>query len=177
MTVLEQTVQARLDPEGRQVVDVLVDRGYHPDTIVARSGIPLRLVFQREDADACSERVVFSSPHIDRRLATTGATMIELPAQPPGEVRFTCGMGRYRGRIELVADRAPSRLERLRQRTSRLETPLGTALVLWICSLPLIAVVGLLASDATAALAAAGAALIAWVAGCLWAFGRSTQPT
>ena len=86
--------RARDAPSGVQVVDVLVDRGYHPDAIVARAGLPLRLLFHRIDVDACSERVVFSSPHIDRHLAMTGATMIELPAQPPGEVRFTCGMGR-----------------------------------------------------------------------------------
>ena len=174
--IVEQTVRARVDPAGRQVVDVLVDRGYHPDTIIARAGIPLRLVFRRHDVDACSERVVFSSPHIDRRLDASGLTTIELPGQPPGEVRFTCGMGRYRGRIELVAMRAPTPLSRLRDRASRLETPLGTALVLWLCSLPLIALVGVLALDATLTLAAAGAALVAWVAGCLWAFGRSAEP-
>lgn len=175
--MLEQAVRARVDPAGWQVVDVVVDRGYHPDAIVARAGIPLRLVFRREDDDTCSERIIFSAPHLDRRLAATGETTIELPAQTPGEVRFTCGMGRYRGRIELVAIRAPSLLSRLRERASRIEAPLGTALVLWICTLPLIALVGVLALDATAALAAAGAALVAWVAGCLWAFGRSAEPT
>jgi len=175
--MLEQTVRACLDSDGHQVVDVVIDRGYHPDAIVARAGLPLRLVFRRDDGDACSERVVFSSPHIDRRLAATGTTTIDLPAQPPGEVRFTCGMGRYRGRIELIPERAPSILGRLRNRASRLEPPLGTALVLSICSLPLIALLAVLALDGTAALAAAGAALIAWAAGCVWAFGRSAEPT
>jgi hypothetical protein len=153
--MLDQPVRARLDPDGRQVVEVVIDRGYHPDAIVARAWIPLRLVFRRQDGDICTERVVFSSPHIDRRLAATGTTTIELPAQPPGEVRFTCGMGRY---------------------DSRLETPVRRALVLWICSLPLIALLAVLALDVTAAIAVAGAALIACVAGCLWASGRSSEP-
>jgi len=173
----EQQAQARLGPGDRQDVDIVVDRGYHPDLIVARAGVPLRLVFRRDDQDACTERVIFSSPHLARRLAPNGPTTIELPAQPPGEVRFTCGMGRYRGRIVLVADGVPSVIRRLRERAARLETPLGTALVLWICTLPLIALVGVLALDTTAALAAAGAALVAWIAGCLWASGRSPQPT
>lgn len=177
MIVVDQAVRARLEPAGRQVVDIVVDRGYHPDTIVARAAVPLRLVFRREDTDPCSERVTFSSPHMDRRLAATGSTSIELPAQPPGEVRFTCGMGRYRGRIELVEEVGPPMLTRLRHRASHVESPLGTALVLWICTLPLIALVGVLTLGTTAALAAAGAALIAWVAGCLWAFGRSADPT
>ena len=174
--MLVQPTHARFDADGRQVVDVVVDRGYHPEVIIARADVPLRLVFRRDDTDSCSERVVFSSPHLDRRLAVTGPTTIDLPAQPPGEIRFTCGMGRYRGRIELTSERAPSFLRRLRSRASRLEPPVGTALVLWVCSLPLIALLAVLAFDATAAIAAAGAGLIAWVAGCLWAFGRTPEP-
>ena len=175
--MLDRTVRARLDPAGHQVVDVVVAGGYHPGAIVARAGLPLRLVFRRDDDDSCSERVVFSQPKLDRRLAPTGTTTIDLPTQPPGEVRFTCGMGRYRGHIELVGERPPSIVARLRDRASRLETPLGTAFVLWICSLPLIALLAVLAFDATAAFAAAGAALIAWVTGCLWASGRSAEST
>lgn len=175
--MLEQAVQARLDPDGRQVVDVTVRRGYRPDSIRARAGLPLRIVFHREDDDACSERVVFSTPKLDRRLAATGATTIDLPAQPPGEIRFTCGMGRYRGQIELVDEHRPPVLAHLREQASRLEAPLGTAVVLWICSLPLVALLALLAFDSTAVLVAAGVALIAWAAGCLWAFGRSAHST
>ena len=80
-------------------------------------------------------------------------------------------MGRYVGRIELT-DVPSSVFARLRRQLGQLETPLGTALVLWICSLPLIALLAVLMLDPTAALAVAGAALVAWVAGCLWAFGR-----
>lgn len=175
--MVEQPVRARLDRNGHQVVDVTVQAGYHPGAIVARAGLPLRLVFRRDDDDTCSERVVFSAPRLDRRLASTGTTIIDLPSQPAGEIRFTCGMGRYWGHIELVDERAPSIVVRLRYEASRLETALRTALILWICSLPLIALLAVLAFDVTAALAAAGAALIAWVAGCLWAFGRPVRLT
>jgi hypothetical protein len=166
--MLEQAVRARLEPTGQQVVEVTVRTGYRPSAILARAGLPLRIVFRREDDDACSERVVFSAPRLERRLAPTGTTTIDLPAQPPGEIRFTCGMGRYRGHIELVDEHAPSPVDRFR-RLSRLEAPLGTALVLWICSLPFIALLAVVALDATAAVAAAAAALIAWLGGCLWA--------
>ena len=174
--MLEQAVRARFDASGQQVVDVTVHRGYQPDSIRARAGVPLRVVFRRVDEDTCSERVVFSSPHLDRRLSATGSTAIDLPAQPPGEIRFTCGMGRYRGRIELVDEGRPPFSARLRHLTSRIETPVGTALVLWLCTLPLIALVTVLAFDEGAAIAATGAALVAWVAGCLWAFRNSTRP-
>jgi hypothetical protein len=175
--MLDQSVRARIDPNGRQVIDITVHRGYQPDSIRARAGVPLRVVFRREDDDACSERVVFSSPRLDRRLSATGATTIDLPAHPPGEIRFTCGMGRYRGRIQLIEERRPAILARLRRRTTRLESPLGTALVLWILSLPLIALLAILALDARAALAAAAAGLVAWVVGCLWVVRGSTHAT
>jgi hypothetical protein len=175
--MLEQAVRARLEPTGQQVVEVTVRTGYRPSAILARAGLPLRIVFRREDDDACSERVVFSAPRLERRLAPTGTTTIDLPAQPPGEIRFTCGMGRYRGRIELVDERRSPILGRLRDRLARLEAPLGTALILWICSLPFIALLAVIALDATAAVAAAAAALIAWLVGCLWASRGSAQST
>jgi hypothetical protein len=88
-----------------QTVDIWVDRGYQPAQTVAAADAPLRIVFHRRDADHCTERVVFSSPHIERRLAANGTTAVDLPAQPPGVVRFTCGMGRYRGEIALIRRR------------------------------------------------------------------------
>ena len=89
-----------------QIVRIRVDRGYRPAQSVAQANVPLRLVFQRRDAEHCTERVIFSSPHIERRLVANGTTVIDLPAQPPGVVRFTCGMGRYRGEIEIAGSRA-----------------------------------------------------------------------
>ncbi|MEX0630397.1 MAG: cupredoxin domain-containing protein [Chloroflexota bacterium] len=175
--MLEQPVRARLDASGRQLVEISVHGGYRPDAIRARAGMPLRIVFRRDDDDACSERVVFSAPRLDRRLAPVGTTTVDLPAQPPGEIRFTCGMGRYRGHIELVDQRSSSTVARLRARMARLETPLGTAFMLWIGSLPVVAILAVLGLDAGSALAAAGLTLMAWVAGCVWAFRGSVPST
>lgn len=176
--MLEHPARARLDPDGRhQVVEVAVRGGYRPGAIVARAGVPLRILFRRDDDDACSERVVFSAPRLDRRLAPNGVTAIDLPAQPPGEIRFTCGMGRYRGRIELIDQGRQSVVARLRERVSGFEAPLGTAIVLWLCSLPPIAVLALLFLDARAAVALAAVALAVWVVGCVWAFRASAPST
>lgn len=173
--MLEQVVQTRADRAGAQTFEVAVNGGYHPSTIVARAGVPLRLVFRRDDADPCTERVVFSAPRLERHLAAHGTTTVDLPAQPPGQIRFTCRMGRYRGEIELIADSAPSMARRIRAGASRIEKPLGIALVLWVCLIPLIALVAVLAFDGTAAIAAAAFGWIAWLAGALWAFGRTTS--
>jgi hypothetical protein len=96
-----------LDPNGAvddQVVEIVADRGYRPQAIIARAGVPVRLVFHRRDDDDCMDRIVFSSPHLDRRLVRGKATTIVLPPQPPGLIRFTCGMGRYHGQIELRSE-------------------------------------------------------------------------
>lgn len=162
----------RPDRLGHQVIDVVVDRGYRPDRIQARAGVPIRLVFHRRDSDRCFERVVFSAPRLDRYLSESDVTVVDLPGQAPGDVRFTCGLGRYRGRIEIRNANAGSVIGAIRRTVGRVEPPVGRALVLWMCSLPLVALVAILALGAGAALAAA-AALVAWVVGSVWAFDRA----
>lgn len=96
-----QAVHARLGSSVDQVVDLVADHGFRPQSIVASAGVPIRLVIQRRDDDPCMDRIVISSPHLDRRLARGAVTTVVLPGQPAGEIRFTCGMGRYHGQIEL----------------------------------------------------------------------------
>lgn len=175
--MLEHPVRARLEPQGLlQVIEIAVRGAYRPDAIVARAGVPLRILFRRDDDEPCTERVVFSTPRIDRRLAPNRMTIVDLPAQPAGEIRFTCGMGRYRGRIDLVDAARRSTLARYRDQVAAFDAPLGIAIVLWLCSLPLIAFLALVFLDGVAALALAALALVGWVAGCLWAF-RATPPS
>lgn len=114
-----QVASTRLDGQGHQVVNIVVDGGYRPDTIRARAGMPIRLIFQRQDDDACFERVVFSSPRVDRHLSASDVTIVDLPGQGPGEVRFTCGMGRYRGRIEVSDSAADSAIVAIRRQVGR----------------------------------------------------------
>jgi hypothetical protein len=161
--------RARYHPSGYQLVEVLVDRGYQPDVIEAAAGMPIRLVFSRRDDDPCSERVVFSSPRVDRRLAATGTTTVELPGQGPGEVRFTCGMGRYRGRIQVIDSHGLSIGESLRRRLARMEFIRGAALVLAMCTLPIVGLFALGVFAGDGALMVATAVLAAWITGCGWA--------
>jgi hypothetical protein len=149
-------------PDGeRQVVDVAVHAGYRPEAILARAGVPLRIRFSREDDDPCTERVVFSRPRVDRRLAMGRVTVVDLPAQPVGEIRFTCGMGRYRGRIELMnAD--------VHSPTLLAGASFGARLAVWLVSLPLVVGATVALLDGVALAAVATLALIGWLA----AYGR-----
>jgi P-type Cu+ transporter len=91
---------------GRQVATVVVEGGYHPSRVLARPGLPVRLVFDRRDDSACSERVMFGDAGVEAALAAHGRTMVDLPALPPGSHEFTCGMGMLHGTVE-VAEPGP----------------------------------------------------------------------
>ncbi len=161
---------------GRQVVHIRVDRGYRPETIAARAYVPIRLVFQREDDDVCSERVIFSRPRIERRLAARAQTTVDLPAQPPGTIRFTCGMGRYRGVIALE-ERSSSRADGFHRLPHRYGPSLAFAGIAWACTLPLLAMLMLLVLDPAGTVIAGLVALLVLLATCLWAFRRPGPPT
>jgi Cupredoxin-like domain len=173
--MLRRATWAHVDADGHQVVDVTVHGGYHPDRIVARAGRPLRLVFRRVEDDACSERVVFSSPRLDRRLAAIATTTIDLPAQPAGHVRFTCGMGRYRGRIDLVEGRSLSAVGPVRALITRFGAPGPLVLGASLAMLPLAALAALFLLDGPVAVLVAAAAVVAWLSGCAWAAARLTR--
>jgi hypothetical protein len=146
-----------------QTVDITVHGGYRPASIDAEAGVPLRLVFHRNETEACSERVVFSSPRIDRWLAPGVATIVDLPPQPVGEVRYTCGMGRYRGRIRFQSGGARGRLRRF---VVRRQGGLAVGAVVGLCGLPLIVLLGSTLLG-TALWPAMGIAWAAWLSGCL----------
>jgi plastocyanin domain-containing protein len=80
-----------------QEIRVVVKGGYTPDTIVVRSGQPVRLQFYRDETADCSERVVFEAFGIDRRLPAFQTTTIEFMPREPGEYPFRCGMSMLRG--------------------------------------------------------------------------------
>lgn len=169
--MLGATAQARVDAPGHQVIHVTVVGGYRPSRITARAGMPLRVVFHRRDRDACLERVVFSSPPLVRHLVDGAETTVELPAQPPGEVRFTCAMGRYHGRIRLVRDEGHGRVLAWRDRLGRTEAPLWLAVALWLCTLPFLAAAVLVFSlEPWAGAGAAALVLVASLAVCLLGF-------
>ena len=89
---------------GRQEVDVTVKGGYSPNLIRARSGVPLRLVFDRQEAGDCTARVVFPDLGVSRSLAPFARTAVDLTPDRPGEFGFACGMNMVHGTLLVEAD-------------------------------------------------------------------------
>jgi plastocyanin domain-containing protein len=92
-------VRAAETSGGYQEAMILVKGGYTPDTIIVRSGRPVRLNFRREETASCSDKVVFADFQKGADLPTGETVPVELMPKQPGEFGFGCPMGMFRGRL------------------------------------------------------------------------------
>jgi plastocyanin domain-containing protein len=79
--------------------------GYVPDTIRAEAGVPLRILFRREESAPCSEQVVFPAFGMSATLPPGENVAVDLLPEEPGEYEFTCAMGMLRGKLLVVPNR------------------------------------------------------------------------
>ena len=63
---------------GYQEAMILVKGGYTPDTIIVRSGRPVRLNFRREETASCSDKVIFADFSKSADLPTGQTVAVEL---------------------------------------------------------------------------------------------------
>ena len=84
---------------GYQEAMILVKGGYTPDTIIVRSGRPVRLNFRREETATCSDKVIFSDFQKSAELPTGVTVPVELLPKQAGEFNFGCPMGMFRGKL------------------------------------------------------------------------------
>jgi Cu+-exporting ATPase len=84
---------------GVQEVRITVKGGYSPDLIRARTGTPLRLTFDRQEAGDCTSRVVFPDLGVSRSLPAFGTATVEFTPEETGEFPFACGMNMVHGRL------------------------------------------------------------------------------
>jgi len=91
--------------DGVQVIRVSVKGGYSPDVIQVGAGVPVRLLFDRQESGDCSSRVVFPDFKVNQTLPAFETTTVAFLPEKPGEYEFACGMGMHHGRI-LVGESA-----------------------------------------------------------------------
>ncbi|MGC1513048.1 MAG: heavy metal translocating P-type ATPase [Acidimicrobiales bacterium] len=90
--------------DGVQEVTVTVKGGYSPDRVEVRQGVPVRLVFDRQETGDCTSRVVFSDFGINKSLPAYATTAVEFLPQQVGEYGFACGMNMVHGTLVDVDD-------------------------------------------------------------------------
>jgi plastocyanin domain-containing protein len=81
-------------------VSVLVDgEGYHPNTVRARAGQQLTLVFTRNTDETCGQQLVFPTINVRRDLPLNQPVEVSLTVPATGSIGFTCGMNMYQGSV------------------------------------------------------------------------------
>lgn len=85
--------------EAGQIVTVLVEGAYNPNTIRAKKGEKITIIFDRKEDSPCSKEVIFSDFGITAKLTDFGKTPVVILPDRTGEFVFTCGMGMYQGKL------------------------------------------------------------------------------
>ena len=95
---------------GSQELEITVKGGYSPDVIRVREGLPVRLIFNRQESSDCTARVVFPDFGVSKALPAFGKTVVEFTPRKSGEFTFACGMNMIHG--ALVVEREVTDLPR-----------------------------------------------------------------
>jgi plastocyanin domain-containing protein len=93
------TAKAAVGAGGVQEVRIRVEGGYEPAEVTVKRGVPVRMLFDRQEASGCSEELVLPDFGVRRFLAPFEETVVELTPEEAGRYEFTCGMGMLRGRL------------------------------------------------------------------------------
>ncbi len=91
-----------------QEIEVTVKGGYSPAIIRVQKGVPLRLIFDRQEAGDCSSRVVFPDFHASKTLAPFAKTTLEFIPDKAGEFGFACGMNMLHGTLIVEEGEEPA---------------------------------------------------------------------
>src|SRR5215831_396230 len=92
---------------GVQRITVTVRGGYSPDVIRARQGVPLEVVFDRQESGDCTSRVVFPDLAVSASLPAFEQTTVRL-APAAGTFGFACGMNMVHGTLIVDPDGPPA---------------------------------------------------------------------
>jgi plastocyanin domain-containing protein len=89
---------------GVQEVTIRVKGGYDPADVQVQRGVPVRLVFDRQESSGCSEEIVIPDFGIRKYLPPHERTVVEFTPGEVGRFDFTCGMSMLRGRLTVTGE-------------------------------------------------------------------------
>lgn len=75
----------------------VTEKGFEPDRISLRAGVPARLTVVRMTDKTCGTEIVFPSLNIKRALPLNQAVVIEFTPAKAGDIAFDCGMNMLKG--------------------------------------------------------------------------------
>jgi plastocyanin domain-containing protein len=80
-------------------VDITVEGGYKPASVVIPFGKTTKLNFFRKDSSSCLEEVVLGDFKIRKFLPLNEKVTLNITPQKKGEFGFSCGMGMFHGKL------------------------------------------------------------------------------
>jgi plastocyanin domain-containing protein len=87
---------------GKQIINMdVVARGYVPNYFTVKKGTPVKWVIDGKNVFGCQGYFIVPSLNIQKAL-NPGENIFEFTPKESGLINFSCGMGMYRGRIEVV---------------------------------------------------------------------------
>lgn len=87
---------------GNQIINMdVISGGYSPNYFTVKKGIPVKWIINGKNVFGCQGYFIVPSLGVSRAL-NPGENLIEFTPTDPGFINFSCGMGMYRGRIEVT---------------------------------------------------------------------------
>lgn len=88
--------------DGKQIINMdVISSGYVPNLFTVKKGIPVKWIVNGKNVFGCQGYFAVPSLSISKAL-NTGDNIFEFTPADTGFINFSCGMGMYRGRIEVV---------------------------------------------------------------------------
>ncbi|MBU2543629.1 sulfite exporter TauE/SafE family protein [Patescibacteria group bacterium] len=98
----EQSASAIVTDGVQQVEIQILNRGYSPNYVKVRRGVPVQLTLQSNGVYSCALSFVFKEFGINTFLESTDLQLFTFTPNKPGKYAFTCSMGMYAGTMEVI---------------------------------------------------------------------------
>ena len=86
-------------PAAQTAKVAVTEKGFEPDAVQLRAGVPARITFTRTTDKTCATEVVFPSIGIKRALSLNEPVVIEFTPEKTGTIAFVCGMNMLKGAV------------------------------------------------------------------------------
>jgi sulfite exporter TauE/SafE len=96
------TVAGVTQDDKQEVVIDVKSSGYSPSDITLKVGVPVRLSLKTDNTQGCSRAFTIPALNIFKQLPQTGTEIIEFTPTQKGTLAFTCSMGMFTGRFQVI---------------------------------------------------------------------------
>ncbi|HYJ90962.1 MAG TPA: cupredoxin domain-containing protein [Pyrinomonadaceae bacterium] len=92
--------QSKRPAKRSQTVRIYLTRkGYEPETLSLKRGVPTHLIFVRQTKDDCGREVVIPAYNIRRELPLNQRVDVAFTPRKAGTIGFACGMNMLHGTL------------------------------------------------------------------------------